>query len=482
MKSDFSRICWNDEAFFYYGTGNPSAPIDSVEIAQFREMDSKMPNPIYRDELDFYHVTKQTDYASVKLKPLVLDPGYIELFSDILAGTLGMYPRDGERIELWRRYRSSVKQIECIEDTYGVKKACLGVNDILFDILHLYPELAPKKVVSGLAIGNRMYGGLDVTDLTDDIIPKHMVPETRYDLEKAKAFFNKICPDPDSQHNLLLATVYPYYKRSNEKFFLLKGVAGNGKSSYMEHFPALIGDGDKYSALDLELLGTKGHTRDSAVAGIQGKLVLHSPDTNMQTAEQFKSELKRLATADRMQGRTIGTDTYTFKPDSVLFIDTNEPINIEDSGGGAARRQVGIIFAPRKFSHVEFEPYFRWCRSREGAVSIFMYAYNYFQEECEGQFTWNDIDVDANDVLPDRCQELVDAIMSEASANGIAEAYLIAKTYSDIDNYSKKRVYKKYGLVSKVKSINGKAKRVITVGDEGLFADFMEMEGYSHDK
>ncbi|MCL2806655.1 MAG: hypothetical protein FWD27_00600 [Coriobacteriia bacterium] len=473
FEHDMARICWTDSKNLYYGTGNPDAPIATEPLDCLQGLMTKMPRAIYRGDLTFYPIKKKTEHGAVKLQPQLLDNAYLEFFYDILAGTLGVYA-GMRKPELWRRIGRLTGRIESIEDFYGVSggKQLAGIYQIFMDMLTLSPELAPMEVCSAVAIGNTLYGGLLREELTDKMIPKHIIPSTTFNLKKAEAFFDLVCPDEDSRHNLILATVYPYYKRGNEKFFVLKGAGGSGKSSYIEHFECLLGD--KYSVTDFSGLSSQGHERYQANARLQNKLVLHAPESKMSGADKFMSELKKLATGDKFIGRTIGVNAHDFIPDGVLYVDTNEKVALDNSDA-ILRRKVGITFSERGFAKFEFAPYYKWLRSVTGAASLFLYAYNYYLEDCGGIFEFNQIDLNDKEDFPPVLEDATYRLMAKYDLRH--GAYIHGTEVREVARFEKTRWFNYYGLSSKPMRFEGGISRVIAVTDHDVFRTRMKEEG-----
>lgn len=449
MHSDLSHLVWTDEKNLFIGTGNERVPIEVLAIEKLDYLSDLLPNPYYRGNLTFYPISKKTERDGIVLKPCKLDPGYLEFFFDIIAGTLGVC-KGFDGMEVWRRVGRVVDHIENIEDFYGVptSKQAAGINGIFMDALRNIPSLAPLRVCNGIAIGDTLYG-TDTWDVLEiDQIPKHIVEFVEPDMIRARKFFDKVCPDKTSQHNLMMATVYPYYKYSNEKFFILKGIGGTGKSRYMEHFKTLIGN--KYSAVDLAGLASAGFERSTAIARLQSKLVLHAPDSKMSAADKIVNELKRLATGDRMIGRTIGNNAFEFAPSGSLFVDTNERVNLDNSDA-IMRRRVGIKFTEKRLTEEEFNPFYEWVTTLEGAVSIFMYAYLYYVEGCESKFTWNFVDVN-DDMISDDLLELAYSLVEQIKS-GSEKPFIEASVVKGANSKDKDLFFTAFGLVSSQKKV-----------------------------
>ena len=485
IHADLSRMVWTDGKRFYYGTGNPDMPIADEKIEKLHEIQHKLPNPIYRGELTFYPITRQIEYGGIRLKAQVLDTHYISFFADILSGTLGIYHRKHDNTyELWRRYGNTVEQVEHVETFYGVRKPVAGVWQIFMDMVTLFgSDIAPKHVTSGVAIGTELYSGIGTETLDDNTIPKQIVPKTNIDYKKAEEFFKLLCPEHDSRHNLLLATVYPYYKMSNEHFFILKGVGGTGKTRYMEHFAALLGSGTlqaggaKYAPISLEMLASRsGFESNNAAMNIQGKLVLHSPEVKMSMGTQYLAELKKIATADWIMGRKIGNDQTMFKPYGTLFIDTNENINIKNDEA-FERRRVGVLFNEVRPTKSQFAPYYFWVSTLEGACSIFAYAYHYFQDECGGKFSFNNVELEPI-VFSNEIREFIAEFMELVNEVGYEKAFIANGKLGAIANFEKTNMFRFYGLKTAVKRIEDKVIRGIKVDDAGKFSYHMAKAGY----
>jgi phage/plasmid-associated DNA primase len=90
-----------------------------------------------------------------------------------------------------------------------------------------------------------------------------------------------------------MATVYPYYNVNNEKFFLLHGIGGNGKSAYLRHFATLLGE--RYGGINLKLMATGNFDANSANSLLMGKLVVNNPETDFENPK-FLEPLKKVAT------------------------------------------------------------------------------------------------------------------------------------------------------------------------------------------
>lgn len=463
IQSDMSKIAWFDGETFYYGSG-VGTDINSMDGNDFKRIEKKLPNPIYRGGVSFYCISGKLDLGEVVLQGISLDEGYVEFFIDMVVGNLGRYLSPNGN-ELWRRHKRLTAKIENIDSFYGIKKGVFGVNEICMDMIDQNPSLAPLRVMSGIAIGNTVYGGISCEDLTDDIIPKQIVDDCKIDMPKAERLFKLICPDEDSRHNLVLATVYPYFKRNNEKFFVLKGPGGNGKGKYLTHFTALLGD--KYGTVDLDGMVSSGFDRNNAISLLHGKLVVSAPEAKLKEPK-FISELKRIATGEMMVARTVGGNMYSFKNNAVLFMDTNDAVELGDSDA-IKRRMVGISFIDRILSWEEMDPYVEWLTRKDGACSLFLYAYFYYLDECSSQFSWKDVDVNDGDSYSSQTIEVIDKLIDSMEELGSDKAYVRAAELSAISKGEKTRFFEEFGLKTSSKRIGGSVVRAIMIEDQSIF-------------
>lgn len=473
VRADFARIPWFDGETFYFGS-SLSPDLNSLDKTVFKSNVSRLSDPIYRGDINFYPLTSRIDIGEKKLEKISLDPGYIEFFIDMLVGNLGtVKTRDG--VQIWRRFGMKTDHVADIDDFYGVSKRVRGIKEIALQIMYDIPWTAPMKVTSGVSINNTVYGGLGIEKLLGDVLPKHMIEckEERINTKKAEQFFKKICPEDEDRHNLLLATVYPYFKRGNEKFFILQGTGGNGKSMYMRHFPVFLGE-SKFGIVDLKGMGGTGFDRSSAIAMLQGKLVLQSPESKVEADSKYINELKSIATADPMVARHIGGDSYSFRPEGVLFTDSNFSAVIGDTDADR-RRVIPINFVKRRLTWDEMDPYVDWLGTIEGAASIFLYAYLYYIDECSSMFKWIEQRVDREEETG-TTNALV-SLRSSYHDHGAEGAYVCSSTLRSLAKKDKEKFVRELGLEPKVKRIGDKSVRVYAIANENKFLEGCEKRG-----
>lgn len=479
IKENIQRLCWSDHESFFFGT-NAGNRMD-IPLATFEEMEGNTGAPIYRGGVYWYIIQKGINHSfgkgklKIEIAPTYLDPGYIDFLIDMLSGNLGV-ERAENGMDLWRKHNSITEQVGDFDRFYKTSKHVGGFYDVVLDMIDQIPELAPKKVWNAVSIGNMVYDGLGYDELTTDIIPKHMIKDVKVDTNRAKGFFDLVCPDEYSQHNLLLATVYPYFKRSNEKFFVLGGPGGNGKTTYLDHFNAFLGR--KCETVDLNSMGGSGHERLSATAMLKGKLVYRAPEVDLNNPK-FLSELKKIATADEMVARQIGGNSFSFKPEGVLFADNNTGA-ILGSTDAILRRIVGVNFIGRRISHQEIEPYFKWVRTLEGAASLFVYAYSYYEEDCQSEFVWNDVKVsnDDDDFSSESMvvEELIERFTNEDKKTRWAVP--ISRLSKTLTKEEREDIIARYGLEKATARTGDTTARVVRIKNIKRFKEECNANGY----
>jgi energy-coupling factor transporter ATP-binding protein EcfA2 len=411
--------------------------------------------------------------------PRMLDVGYVEFLIDMITGSLGIYTgQDGQK-QIWRRHNAVIDRIQAVEVFYGVAKPVHGFMDVMLDIFETFPDLAPKKVTAGIALENMLLSKFDVTPLDKNTIPRIMIPVNPSYAEVAKAgrFFDLICPDPACKHNLLMATVYPYYNVNNEKFFLLHGIGGNGKSTYLRHFATLLGE--RYGGINLKLMATGNFDANSANSLLMGKLVVNNPETDFENPK-FLEPLKKVATGEMFIARSIGKNAIWFKSEPTLFCDTNTNVNLENISS-IDRRLVGIRFVDRELTHEDMEPYFDWVNTKEGAAAIFRYAYNYFVEIGGSRFTWKDVDIRKREQTGLE-QRSTDMLYAEWVDSGDTMQVLsTVLPCMEMNTRDRGKFYSDLGLNSAVKrgANGGRAKRFVIIENPKKF--HAAMEGYGYD-
>ena len=256
---------------------------------------------------------------------------------------------------------------------------------------------------------------------------------------------------------------------------MLSGEGGNGKSFYMKHFKALLGD--KWGVIDLEGMAGTGFDRSNAISLLQGKLVAQAPEIDLSKNPKFISHLKKIATGDTMVARTIGGNSYNFESDSVLFMDTNSSVELGDSDA-IMRRLIGISFVNRKLSWDEMDPFAKWVTTIDGAASLFLYAYGYYADECESKFYWNSINVNLMKRFSINTDDPLQLLAESYVDLGCKRAFIDVKLIEGMTRSEKEHFMAMYGCRVSSKRLNNRVIRALMIDDEEQFVAKCKEKGF----
>lgn len=152
--------------------------------------------------------------------------------------------------------------------------------------------------------------------------------------------------DPDEREKLEwgIGSVFTGDSKWIQKFFVLYGSAGSGKSTVLNLISRLLDD--QISFFDAAALG---RTSD--------QFALEPFKSNPRVAIQHDGNLSRISDNSRLNSlishenlvmNEKGKSLYTFKPEAMLFVGTNLPVRITDSKSGLTRRLIDVEPSGRK--------------------------------------------------------------------------------------------------------------------------------------
>ena len=152
--------------------------------------------------------------------------------------------------------------------------------------------------------------------------------------------------DPDEREKLEwgIGAVFTGDSKWIQKFFVLYGSAGSGKSTFLNLLSRLLDDHICHF--------------DAAALGLVGdQFALEPFKTNPRVAIQHDANLSRISdnsrlnsliSHERMVMNEKGKSLYEFKSEAMLFIGTNLPVRITDSKSGLTRRLIDVEPSGRK--------------------------------------------------------------------------------------------------------------------------------------
>lgn len=164
-------------------------------------------------------------------------------------------------------------------------------------------------------------------------IPYNYKPDSVTSGAKTDEYLNFICEDPDSKEMLLQFIGYSLTKDvGQQKFLVLNGEGGTGKSTVIRLIEALTGSRNvsNISLTDLE--------QRFASFGLMGKLLNSCADLEIKALEDT-SIIKKILGEDTLRGEQKGHDAISFKSYAKLIFSTNElPLVKSEKTNGFYRR------------------------------------------------------------------------------------------------------------------------------------------------
>ena len=152
--------------------------------------------------------------------------------------------------------------------------------------------------------------------------------------------------DPDEREKLEwgIGSVFTGDSKWIQKFFVLYGSAGSGKSTVLNLISRLLDD--RIGQFDAAALGRPGD-----------QFALEPFKSNPRVAIQHDGNLARIADNSRLNSlishepmvmNEKGKSLYEFKSEAMLFVGTNLPVRITDSKSGLTRRLIDVEPSGRK--------------------------------------------------------------------------------------------------------------------------------------
>lgn len=164
-------------------------------------------------------------------------------------------------------------------------------------------------------------------------IPHKYEPNVNYEGKKTEEYLHFICEEQDSREMLLQFMGYALTKDvGQQKFLVLNGEGGTGKSTVIRLMEALVGSSNvsNISLTDLQ--------QRFASFGLMGKLLNSCADLEIQALEDT-SIIKKILGEDTLRAEQKGKDAISFKSYAKLIFSTNElPLVKSEKTSGFYRR------------------------------------------------------------------------------------------------------------------------------------------------
>lgn len=164
-------------------------------------------------------------------------------------------------------------------------------------------------------------------------IPHKYEPNVKYEGTKTEEYLHFICEEQDSREMLLQFIGYSLTKDvGQQKFLVLNGEGGTGKSTVIRMIEALTGSSNvsNISLTDLQ--------QRFASFGLMGKLLNSCADLEISALEDT-SIIKKILGEDTLRAEQKGRDAISFKSYAKLIFSTNElPLVKSEKTNGFYRR------------------------------------------------------------------------------------------------------------------------------------------------
>lgn len=175
-----------------------------------------------------------------------------------------------------------------------------------------------------------------------NMIPWEYYPDEKVSGVEVEKWLRFITPDPEDREMLLEYCGYCLTRDTRmQKFLVLVGSGGSGKSTLIRLVESIMGD-DNLSHVSLKEL-----TQRFASYGLMGKLVNSCADLEVGALEDT-STLKKLLGEDAIRAEAKGKDAVSFKSYAKMIFSTNElPLVVGERSNGFFRRVMVLTMDQR---------------------------------------------------------------------------------------------------------------------------------------
>lgn len=404
---------------------------------------------IYSDEIDSFLIVKSNTYEVIDETNFALN-----------------YPVDNKHqindfLEVMiEMYRDHLKN----EHGYNIRPYTIAGNNWIYDCKDL--EFRKKSLQS-----NELYA------------KKYDVNASDIDTEKPKQFYDLVTENDKSKNNLMLMHAYTMYRKMEliqaEKWFLMKDFGRSGKGLAMTTFDTLL----QVNKVNFDSLISGGFEASNEWMNFYGADIAHANETGEITKVMMRI-LRKIATGEVISGRGIGRNTFTFKNNAVLILDTNENVDTGEITANTTRT-IKISLKDRPLNETDeeryqiFKPYWDFVqpngkKSVAAAVSFLITSFEYLKE-IGREFKFNDVTLKhyfSEDELTETQVNLLKALSRQnfVFAGDETLQKLIEQDYKSLRYKQAKDDMKKIGIsINNQKWIDGVNTRVHNVGNPELF-------------
>lgn len=422
------------------------------------ELETILRDEAFKDEIFF----KKNKFLFDKFSNFIVSNSHVKRINSRLhVYRDGVYIDGQEELE-----REMIKAIPFLKRNQ--RSECLAYINLLVneDNKLLNPNL--------IAFENGIYDleSDEILDFNPEIMIRNKINYDYYDGaydELCDKTLNKISCD-DKEIRMLLEELIGYcFFTRNElgKAFILVGDKANGKSTFLSLLQALLGD-NNISSLDLSELGDRFKT-----AELFGKLANIGDDIG----DEFVANpalFKKLVTGDRVNVEKKGQDPFEFNNYSKFIFSANQIPRIKDRTGAVQRRLIIIPFnASFSKDDPDFDPYIKHKLLKKSSLEYLIklgvdglkrvLKNKSFTKSEKVQKELEEYEKNNNPILLFFDEVNKEEIINE-SVPDVYRMYTVFCSENNFSPFSKiefgRNVSSYYGLVTKVRRINGKVIRV----------------------
>ncbi|WP_436948170.1 phage resistance protein [Staphylococcus xylosus] len=410
---------------------------------------------IYSDELDSFLIVKSNTYEVIDETNFALN-----------------YPVDNKHqindflevmIEMYREHLN-------IEHGYNILPYTIAGNNWIYDCRNL--EFKEKTLNS-----DELYA------------KKYDVNESDINLETPRKFYDLVTENEKSKNNLMLVHAYTMYRKMQliqaEKWMLMKDFGRSGKGLFMTTFDALL----QVNKVNFDSLISGGFEASNEWMNFYGADIAHANETGEITKVMMRI-LRKIATGEVISGRGIGRNSFTFKNNAVLILDTNENVDTGEITANTTRT-IKISLKDRPLNETDeeryqiFKPYWDFVqpngkKSVDAAVSFLITSLEYLKE-IGREFKFNDVTLKHYFNEEELTETQVSLLKALSRQNFIFAGdetlqKLIEQDYKSLRYKQAKDDMKKIGIsINNQKWIDGVNTKVHKVGNPELFNMALEL-------
>ena len=255
---------------------------------------------------------------------------------------------DSVRKSLEDKVKSANKIASCLKTTSFKDNVLKEASELFMDFHFM------EKLDSNIMLTGTLNGVIDLKTLEfrqgrpDDYVSKRCNvnyvapdltnPEYRAKLALVEMFFMQILPVPNVRHYLLTRLACCLEGRDDQKFPILTGIGGNGKTILLEFMQLIFGD---YACtISATVFTQKSGSASSAspeLARIRGVRLISAEETEEGSTFNV-AKMKELTGGNKITPRKLFQDIEEFKPQAHWFLVCNNIPKITSDDGGTWRR------------------------------------------------------------------------------------------------------------------------------------------------